>query len=42
MISLIRFVSFAPLNAIAHADIVEKSYADSFEQTNLEQVLQNT
>lgn len=28
------------LNAIPHADIVEKSYADSFEQTNLEQVLQ--
>ncbi|MFT6986073.1 MAG: nicotinamidase-related amidase [Psychromonas sp.] len=28
------------LNAAGNADIVEKSYADSFEQTNLEQVLQ--
>ena len=30
----------AILNAAASADIVEKRYADSFEQTNLEQVLQ--
>jgi nicotinamidase-related amidase len=30
----------AILNAAGNADIVEKSYADSFEQTNLEQVLQ--
>lgn len=28
------------LNAAPNADIVEKNYADSFEQTNLEQVLQ--
>ena len=28
------------LNAASNADIVEKNYADSFEQTNLEQVLQ--
>ncbi|WP_435235532.1 cysteine hydrolase family protein [Psychromonas sp. PT13] len=30
----------AILNAAPNADIVEKSYADSFEQTNLEEVLQ--